>query len=84
MMLAGLLVITNVLSVVAGVIPFLGNIVGAGVGLLAFAVALPLTLLTISPAWPAYRSLIGIPLLLLAGASIFFTAAKLRRKPARG
>jgi hypothetical protein len=84
MMLFGLLMISNILSVVASVIPLLGNIVGAGVGLMAFAVALPLTLLTIALAWLAYRPIIGIPLLLLAGVSIFFAGAKLfkaRKKP---
>ncbi len=78
MMLFGLLLITNVLSVLASVIPFLGNVVNAGVSLLAFAVALPLTLATIALAWLAYRPMIGIPLLILAGVSIFFAGAKLR------
>jgi len=35
MMLIGILMVTNVLSVLASVIPFLGDIVGAGTGLLA-------------------------------------------------
>jgi hypothetical protein len=84
MMLIGLMLVTNVVSVVASVIPFLGNIVGAGVGLLAFAVALPLTLGTIALAWVAYRPLIGIPLILVAGALVFFAGSKLiknRKKP---
>jgi sorbitol-specific phosphotransferase system component IIBC len=84
MMLVGLMLVTNVVSVVASVIPFLGNIVGAGVGLLALAVALPLTLVTIALAWVAYRPLIGIPLILVAGALVFFAGSKLiknRKKP---
>ena len=68
-MLFGLLLVTNVLSVAASVIPFLGDIVGAGTGMLAFAVALPLTLLTIALSWLAYRPLIGIPLLLATAGS---------------
>jgi len=80
MMLFGLLMVTNVVSVVASVIPFLGTIVGAGFGLMAFAVALPLTLTTIALAWIAYRPLIGIPLLVLAGVSIFFAGSKLLKK----
>lgn len=80
MMLFGLLLITNVLSVIASVVPFLGNIVNAGLGLMMFAIALPLTLVTIALAWLAYRPLIGIPLLVLAGVSIFFAGAKLMKK----
>lgn len=84
MMLFGILLITNIFSVLASVLPFMGNLVGAGISLIAFAVALPLTLLTIALAWLAYRPLIGIPLLLLAGVSIFFAGSKLlknRKKP---
>lgn len=83
MMLFGLILIANVISVIASVIPFLGSLVGAGVSLIAFALALPLTLVTIALAWVAYRPLIGIPLLLVAGVSIFFAGSKLlkRKKP---
>lgn len=83
MMLIGLCMVTNVLSVAASVIPFLGNIVGAGTGLMAFAIALPLTLTTIAISWLAYRPLIGIPLFVAAAACIYFAIAflsKSRRK----
>ena len=85
MMLVGILMITNVLSVLASVIPFLGDIVGAGTGLLAIAVALPLTLGTIALAWLAYRPLIGIPLFLAAAGCVVFAINKLlkSRKQAR-
>jgi hypothetical protein len=79
MMVFGLQLIMSVVSVVASVIPFLGQVVGAGLGMLTFAVALPLTLVTIALAWLAYRPLIGIPLLVVAGASIFFAGTKLAR-----
>lgn len=77
MMLAGISLITNVLAVVASVIPFLGNVVRAGTGILGLAVALPLTVATIALAWLAYRPLIGIPLLVAAGALASFMGAKL-------
>ena len=83
MMVIGLLLVTNVLSVAASVIPFLGDIVGAGTGMLAIVVALPLTLLTISLSWLAYRPLIGIPLLLVTAGSVvlaFMRLSKSRRK----
>lgn len=80
LMLFGILLVSNIVSVLASVIPFFGNLVGAGISLIAFAVALPLTLMTIALAWLAYRPIIGIPLLLLAGLSIFFAGSKLLKK----
>jgi hypothetical protein len=85
MMLFGLMMIANLFSVLASVIPFFGDIVGAGTGLLAFVIALPLTLITIALAWLAYRPLIGIPLLLAAVGSTVWGGMKLiksRRKSA--
>ena len=88
MMLFGLLMIANIFSVLASVIPFFGDIVGAGTGLLAFVIALPLTLVTIALAWVAYRPLIGIPLLLAAAGSVVFGIMKLiksrKKVPAAG
>lgn len=80
MMLIGLQLIVNPLSVFASVIPFLGSLVNFGFGFLTLVVALPLTIGTIAIAWLAYRPLIGIPLLLVAGACIFFAARLLPRK----
>jgi len=80
MMLFGLLLITGIFSVIASVIPFLGNIVNMGTGMLAFAVALPLTLVTIALAWLAYRPLIGIPLFLLAIGSLVFAIMRLSKR----
>jgi hypothetical protein len=79
MMLFGLLMVANIFSVLASVVPFFGDIVGAGTGLLAFAIALPLTLVTIALAWLAYRPLIGIPLLLAAAGSVVFGIMKLAK-----
>ena len=79
LMLFGLLMISNIFSVLASIIPFFGDIVGAGTGLLAFAIALPLTLVTIALAWIAYRPLIGIPLFLAAAGSVVFAIIKLAK-----
>lgn len=84
MMLFGLLMIANIFSVLASVVPFFGDIVGAGTGLLAFAIALPLTLVTIALAWLAYRPLIGIPLLLAAAGSLVFGIMKLSKSRKKG
>ncbi|HUB84673.1 MAG TPA: TMEM43 family protein, partial [Rhizomicrobium sp.] len=59
------------LSTFASVVPFLGSIVGAAAGLAAFVFAVPVTLIVIAIAWIAFRPLIGIGLLVLAGGSLY-------------
>jgi ABC-type antimicrobial peptide transport system permease subunit len=48
------------------VLPFLGNLVGMGTGLLAFLLATPSSLLVVALPWIYYRPVLAI--LLLAGA----------------
>jgi len=83
MMLFGLVLITNVISVIASVVPFFGNIVGMGTGLLALAVALPLSLVTIALSWLAFRPLVAVPILFAAVASIVFAVSRARKAPVR-
>lgn len=79
----GLNLIMSPLAVLASVVPFLGWIVESGIGFITFALALPLSLVTISVAWLAYRPLVAIPLIVLAIASAVFAARKFRKpKPA--
>ena len=66
LMFAGLSMIFKVLSVLADVLPFLGNIVGAGTGFISFLIAGVLSLITIAIAWITFRPLLGG--ILLAGA----------------
>ncbi len=79
-MFIGLVLIAKPLSVIGSVIPFVGDVLGAGFGMIAFVIALPLTLATISIAWIAFRPLIGIPVLILAGVCIFLGARYIPRK----
>jgi len=53
------------------VLPFLGNLVGAGVGLFCFLGGMAWSLLVIAVAWLFYRPLIAIVLLLLVAAAIY-------------
>ncbi len=69
MMAIGLSLVFGPLSVLADVLPILGNIVGAGTTLVAVLIAAACSLLTIAVAWLFYRPLIGIALLLVAGAA---------------
>lgn len=77
-MLVGVTMILKPLSVIADVIPFLGNIVGAGTGILSFLIAAPFAFLTVAIAWLRYRPIIGISLLILAAvaAGVIFMLEK--------
>jgi len=70
LMALGLYMIFNPLAVLADVLPILGSLAGAGIGFFAGAVALFLSLVTIALAWLFYRPLLGITLLVLAGAGL--------------
>ena len=71
LMFFGLLMIFKPIAVFADVLPLLGNMLGAGLGIFSFFIASGLSLVTIAIAWLAYRPLLGITLLVLAGAAIF-------------
>ncbi len=69
-MFLGLVMILAPLRVLADVIPFVGRMVGAGTGLIAFLVAAIFSTGTVALAWIVYRPLIGIALLaVMAGAA---------------
>jgi len=83
-MLIGFSMIFRPLSVVADVVPFIGSIVGMGTGIVAFALAAPLSFVTIAIAWIVYRPVLGVILLVL-GIGIFvgiFMMAKKRKAAA--
>jgi hypothetical protein len=70
-MMLGFALILNPLVVVADVIPFIGNILGAGATLVALMATAVLAPVVIAIAWFWYRPLIGI-LVLAAGAAIAY------------
>lgn len=73
----GLSMMFKVLPVVADVLPFLGNIVEAGTGMIAFLIAAVLSLITIAVAWIVFRPLLGIALLAVAVGLIVLVKGKL-------
>ena len=75
----GLKSIFGILEALAKVIPILGDIVGAGVGLVCTLVGLAWSFLWISIAWLAYRPLIGIPLLVASVGCIVWLKKKARK-----
>lgn len=76
MMYVGLSCVLRPLSVLMDVIPFLGDLIGAGISLISFLIALPCTLVTIAVAWIYYRPLLGIGLLVVAAVLIVFLFRK--------
>jgi hypothetical protein len=76
-MLAGLAMILKPLSVVADVVPILGNIVGAGLGFIAFLISAVLSLTTIAIAWIVYRPLLGGLLIVASVALVVVIKGKL-------
>ena len=78
MMTIGIGMILKPLSVLADVLPFLGNVVEAGTGLIAFLIALVLTVITIAIAWLVFRPVIGGVLILIAGFVIWMIKNKVK------
>jgi len=62
----GMMLVLYPLKVMADVIGILGDIAGAGIGLVTFFIAVGLSLVTIAIAWIAYRPVVGIGLLVVA------------------
>jgi len=78
MMMFGLMMIFSLASVMADVIPILGNIVGAGTSIIAFLLAACLSLVTIAVAWVFYRPVLGVALLVVAAGLIILVSKKLK------
>ena len=76
LMYIGMSMVFKPLSVLADVIPFLGTIVGKGTSFVAFIIAAIFSLITIAIAWIAYRPIISISLLVLAGVCVFLFISK--------
>lgn len=80
-MLIGLALVLNPLATLGDVVPFVGSLLRAGVGLLSFVIAFCLSLLTIAIAWITFRPVVGISLLATAALLVYGTA---RFQSARG
>ena len=76
----GLKALFSILPALFKVLPFLGNIVEAGVGLVCSIFGFVWSLVVIAVAWLFYRPLIGILILVVAGAGIWFLKKKAKEK----
>lgn len=80
LMFGGLMLVMRPLRVLADVVPLIGTLAGIGLGLIAFAVAAPLSILTIALAWIAHRPVVGIGLLILCGATVLVLAMRVQKR----
>jgi hypothetical protein len=71
MMLIGLNMFFKPFSVMADVLPILGDFVAMGTGLLSFLISAISALITICIAWFVYRPILGVILLVVIGGLIF-------------
>ena len=84
LMFAGFKMVFGPLSTLVDVIPILRNIVGIGLGLVSFLLALAGTLLTAGIAWIVYRPVLGITLIAVAvGCIVLVFLKKAKAVPAK-
>ena len=69
----GFMAIMKPLSVLGSVIPFIGDIIGMGTGLISFVLAGTISFLVIAIAWIFVRPLLGIVMLALAVGGFIYT-----------
>jgi hypothetical protein len=72
LMFAGFAAILKPISTVGSVIPLLGNVLQAGTGIIAGLIAFIISFVVIAVAWIVFRPILGICLLLIAGAAFYF------------
>ena len=78
--IGGLRSIVSIVPTLLKVLPFLGQIVETGLGLVCGIVGLVWSLIIIAIAWLRYRPVLGICLLVIAGLLIFWLIKRSRRK----
>jgi Transmembrane protein 43 len=82
-MVLGLFLVFRPLSVLGDVVPFIGSLLGVGVGLFALVVGFALSSITIAIAWFFVRPLLGIALLALAVGGVVWLLRANRKKKAQ-
>ena len=79
-MFIGFLLILKPLSVLADVLPFLGNLVGGVSALVALLLSIAISAIIIAMSWIFFRPVLGIGLLAVTIACLFFIKKKLSTK----
>ena len=78
--MVGFGMILKPLSVMADVVPMIGNLVERGTGMVAFVLAAMVSLVTIALGWIYYRPFLGVLLLAAAAGLAFWLVKRLRRR----
>ncbi|MDP9196277.1 MAG: TMEM43 family protein [Pseudomonadota bacterium] len=81
---AGLGLFFRPFRILADVVPFIGSIVGVGIGFVAGSLAFAASLVTIAAAWIYYRPVFGYTLLGIAAALVVIFLLVLRRRKQPG
>ena len=76
LVISGLKGIFGFLEMILKVVPFIANIIGWGVGVVCTVIGIAWSLIVIALAWLFYRPLLGITLLVIAGALVWIFAFK--------
>lgn len=79
LVMVGFGTILKPLSVMADVVPMIGNLVERGTGMVAFVLAAMVSLVTIAVGWIYYRPFLGVLLLAAAAALAYWLVKRLRR-----
>ena len=82
LMLTGVKMVFGPLQVLSDVVPFIGKIVGFGIGAVAFLIAAPCALVTIAVAWLFYRPLLAALLIAAAVGIVVAVVAMVRKRRA--
>ena len=82
-MVLGLFLVFRPLAVLGDVVPFVGSLLGIGVGLFALLVGAVLSFSTIAIAWIFVRPLVGITMLVLAVGALAWLISANRKKKLR-
>ncbi len=80
LMVIGLSLILRPLSVLGDVVPFIGNILEIGTGLVSGIISFILTLLTIAIAWIFYRPIVAIVLISVVIGTLYYLKRKVKTK----
>lgn len=83
LMVVGFTIFFKPLSVLADVIPFIGNLIEGGVFIVALMFSAMLSSITIAIGWIVYRPLLGVGLLLVAGVSSYLIFSRIKAGKAK-
>ncbi len=83
LMFLGLFLVFRPIAVLGDVVPFVGSLLRAGVGVVSALMAVVFSFLTIAVGWFAYRPFLAVVLVALGAGALFLLIRVARQKPGR-